>query len=325
MRLLILGGTNFVGRHIAEGAIARGLDVTLFNRGITNASLFPEGTHLRGDRLGDASALEGIAFDAVIDTSCYHPRALELPITAGYYCFVSTISVYADHSPSGIDETAALCATPDPLPDPADSPGGSYGGLKAECERVVARRFGEQVLIVRPGLIVGPHEAADRFTYWVARAARGGEILLPAEPDRQVQLIDARDLAEWILGMTARAATGAFNATGPATPLTMRDVIDTCIDVAGTEATCTWVSGDRLAAEGVGEWVEMPMWLHDSGAAGIFSVANSRAVNAGMTFRPLRETARDTLEWHRTRAVASLKAGLAPQREAELLQKFHAR
>jgi 2'-hydroxyisoflavone reductase len=319
MRLLILGGTVFLGWHLAADAAARGHAVTLFHRGRT----VPEGLdgieRVLGDRTRDLSALRAREWDAVIDTSGYEPEvvgrsAQELTGRAGHYTFLSTVSVYADFSRAGLDEDGLL----------AELPGDStYGPLKALCERAVAERFHGPALVVRPGLIAGPRDPTDRFTYWVRRAARGGTILAPGNPNRQVQLIDVRDLARWTIDMVEGSATGVFNATGPDRRLTMGELLDTCVAVGGTPARVTWVDDQVLLGAGIEPWTDLPLWLpaNDADHAGFMSIDVGRALAAGLRFRPLAETALDTLAWDRGRHGARPgPAKLSLQREAELLR-----
>jgi 2'-hydroxyisoflavone reductase len=314
MKILFLGGTKFLGRHLVEDALARDWDVSTFTRGLTNPDLFPNAEHLTGDRLGDTSTLDGKYFDAVIDTSGYHPRAIG-EVKTDFYCFVSSISAYADLSKLGVSEDSPLAELNGPMPDEFDPE--QYGALKVVCEREVARLY-KQNLIVRPGLIVGPHDPTDRFTYWPARAARGGTILAPGRPQRQVQLIDVRDLAAWMLDMTERTETGTFNAIDS---LTMESMLLACIAAAGTGPVIEWRGDQWLLDQEVEPWSEFPLWLpEDSEYAGMLAADASRAIAKGLTFRPAVETARDTLEWDRIRPPGAREAGMDPAREAELLR-----
>ena len=317
MKLLLLGGTRFVGRWICDVALERGHQVTIFTRGLTNSDAVPGAEHLRGDRMSDASSLKGRSFDAVIDSSAYHPRAVTVAgesIRAGHYVFISTLSVYADASKRGSRESDALADPPSPLPD--EFVPEQYGPLKVACEREAARLFGDRLAVVRPGLIAGPLDYSDRFTYWPARAARGGDMLVPGPADRPVQLIDARDLAAWTLDLAERSATGIFNATGPAEPITMADVIEACVTASESDARAVWTDPQWLVEQGVQEWSDMPLWLRDDG---LMTASNASAVVAGLSFRPLLETTLDTLAWDRTRDPGPRAAGLTSSREAELL------
>lgn len=328
MRVLILGGTQFLGRHLAAAALAQGHSVTLFNRGSKSEGLFPDAEHLRGDRDGDLSALSGRTWDIAIDTSGYVPRVVRasVQLLAGaveHYTFVSSISVYAGWpEASRIDEDAPVGTLSDSTIEEVN--GETYGPLKALCEQAALETLPGQTLIVRPGLIVGPYDPTDRFSYWPARVARGGEMLAPGRPERPVQVIDARDLAEWILRMAADRATGTFNATGPAYPLTMAEVLSEAKRVSSSETTITWVPDDFLEQQQVGAWVEVPLWIPEREGPGVGDVNCARALAAGLTFRPLAGTIRATLDWLATRpADYTWKAGLTPEREAEVLAAWH--
>ena len=328
MRLLILGGTVFAGRALTDAALAAGHEVQHVNRGRTQPP-DPRVPTLHADRADPAAlqaALAGQAdWDAVIDTSGYLPQVVRESAAAlrgrtRRYCFVSTISVYASFAASGFDEDAPVLPTPDPLPEKLEME--LYGALKAGCEQVVRAAFGERVLIVRPGLIVGPHDPTDRFTYWPARLARGGTVLAPGRPQRQVQFIDVRDLAEWTVAALERDLPGTFNATGPATPLTMGELLATARVVAGNEAKLEWVPDEFLVEHGVAPWKDLPLWIPDAdpAMAGLMGISNTRALRAGLRLRPLDVTLQATLEWAQSRpAEQPWKAGLTPGREAELL------
>ncbi|HEU5440175.1 MAG TPA: NAD-dependent epimerase/dehydratase family protein [Ktedonobacterales bacterium] len=347
MRLLVLGGTVFLGRHLVGEALARGHQVTLFNRGQHGPELFPEAERLRGDRDGDLEALRGRTWDAAIDTSGYVPRVVRasaelLADAVGTYAFVSSISVYRDFSRIGMDETAPVATLEDETTE--EVTGETYGALKALCEREVERTLPGRALIVRPGLIVGPHDPTGRFTYWPTRVARGGEVLAPTPPERPVQIIDGRDLAAWMLTMVERRAAGVYQAAGPAEPLTLGALLDTCAEVCRTEAAdsdarITWVDEAFLQEHGVGPWVELPLWIpsSDESERGLDAVDCGRAIGTGLTFRPLSETVRDTLRWDVARRAAGgsasavgsgpvrMPAGLEPAREEELLRAWHER
>jgi len=323
MRLLVLGGTVFLGRHIVTAALARGHDVTLFNRGRQNPDLFPEVEKLRGDRDGDLSALRGRPFDAVVDTSGYRPEqtramAETLGGTVGHYTFVSTMSAYRECPPGrSFDEHAPLAEGHE-----------GYGALKARCEEALEAALPGRAAHVRPGLIVGPHDPTDRFTYWPRRVARGGDVLAPGRPERPVQLIDGRDLAEWCVRLAEERRTGAFNAIGPAATLTMRHLLETCHGAAGSAARFRWVADEDLLAADVKPWTELPLWIpeNDPSHGGLLLADHRRALAAGLAFRPLAHTVRDTLEWDRstdrtTRESPIRVTPLAPEREAELLAR----
>jgi 2'-hydroxyisoflavone reductase len=315
--LLVLGGTKFLGRATVQAALARGHDVTLFNRGRTNPDLFPEAEHLQGDRDGDLSVLEGRTFDAVVDTSGYVPRTVRASAEAladsKLYLFVSSISVYADFS-TGQDETAPTAELGEHSADELREDYANYGALKALCEHEVEAVFGFRALTVRPGLIVGPWDPTGRFTYWPHRIARGGDVLVPAPPEAKAQFIDVRDLAAWLVALCERGQTGTYNATSPGT--SWRELVETCRDVAGSDARFVWLPGAFLAGQGVGQWMELPLWLHDLDKVGLLDV--SRGIEAGLTFRPLEETVAATL----ADAETTDTAGLTPEREAELLNAW---
>jgi 2'-hydroxyisoflavone reductase len=328
MRLLILGGTVFVGRALTDAALAAGHEVQHVNRGRTQPP-DPRVQTLHADRADPAALREALSghpdWDAVIDTSGYLPQVVGESVAAlrgrtRRYCFISTISVYASFPASGFDEDAPVLPTPEPLPEKLEME--LYGALKAGCEEVVRAAFAERSLVVRPGLIVGPHDPTDRFTYWPVRLARGGTVLAPGRPQRQVQFIDVRDLAEWVVAALERDLAGTFNATGPASPLTMRELLATARVVAESEAELEWVPDEFLVEHGAGAWKELPLWIPeaDPAMAGLMAASNARALRAGLRFRPLDVTLQATLEWARTRpADHAWKAGLTAEREGELL------
>lgn len=322
MKILILGGTRFLGRHLVDAALACGHEVTLFNRGKTNPDLYPEKTIL-GDRDGGLDALAGRQWDAVIDTCGYFPRlvrdsAQALVDSVEHYTFISSISVYADESTPDLDESAAVGTIEDESVE--EITGETYGPLKALCEQAVQAAYPEGALIIRPGLIVGPHDSSDRFTYWPARLARGGEVLAPGDPQMPVQIIDARDLAEWNIRLVEDRVTGVFNATGPENLLTMQEVIETCQQASGVPAEITWVSEEFLLEQKVAPFTDLPLWLPEA-VWGMSQVNISRAVAAGLSFRPLAETVADTLAWSQSRpADYEWINGLKPERETELLK-----
>jgi 2'-hydroxyisoflavone reductase len=309
LKLLLIGGPKFVGHALIEAALAGGHEVTTFNRGQTNPGLFPEIEKLHGDRDGGLDALRGRSWDAVLDTSGYVPRVVRqsaelLADAAGRYAFVSSISYYADYREPRVED--------DPPEELGDQPDdrlledyANYGALKALCEQEVARAFGDRALLVRPGLIVGPNDPTDRFTYWPRRVERGGPILVP--PDQPVQMIDVRDLAEWMLRLVEEGRGGAFNATSPPGAITFSSMLEAC-----GARDIVWVDEAFLAEHEVEGWSDLPCWVPTTEGAAFQLVDVSRAVDAGLTFRPLAQTARDVPEW-------TGKAGLQPEREAELL------
>lgn len=335
MKLLVLGGTIFLGRHLVEAALAHGHEVTLFNRGRSNPELFSGVEKLRGDRDGGLDALRNRAWDAVIDTCGYVPRVVRasaelLADSVGHYTFLSSISVYADFRTRGMDETAPMGTLDDPAVE--EVTGATYGPLKALCEQAVEEAMTGRALNIRPRLIVGPHDPSERFTYWVRRIARGGEVLAPGPPEGAVQFIDARDLAEWTLNMIESRQAGVYNATGPGYTLTMGRLLEACREVIGSDARLIWVNGRFLLECGVKPWSDLPVWVpqDDPAYAGFASINCSKAIQSGLAFRPVEETVRDTLAWA-TAHPASSKSGpalpaLTPEREAELLRawkQFH--
>jgi 2'-hydroxyisoflavone reductase len=317
MRLLVLGGTKFLGRHVVEAALARGDEVTIFTRGQTNPDLFPEVERLRGDRDGKLDALAGREWDAVIDPSCYVPRIARqsgelLRDAVGRYVFVSTVSVYADFG-KPIDEGSPLAELEDPETEEVME---HYGALKAACEHVFDELYGDRVTHVRAGLIVGPHDPTDRFTYWPRRLDEGGEVLAPGNADAPVQFVDARDLAAFMLLLAERGPGGPVNATGPAAPLTMRETLERI----APGADLRWVDDQAVLDAGVDPWMELPLWLPGDEMAHLMDVDIARALAAGLTFRPLEETARDTLAW--SKSAGEQRETLSRAKERSILDAF---
>ena len=309
----MLGGTKFLGRAIAGDALARGHELTLFTRGTTNPDLFPEAERIRGDRKRDLAALEGRTWDAVIDTSGYLPAdvraSAELLRDSGRYVFVSSVSVYADFS-SGPTEESPTAELGSMQEDELAADYSNYGPLKALAEAEVERVFGDRALIVRPGLIVGPHDPTGRFTYWAHRLARGGELLAPAPPERRSQFIDVRDLAAWILDAAEQGLTGTYNATNQG--VSWSELL------AGAEVT--WVADEFLQEHEVGPWMELPLWIPDPEWVGMHSIDVGRALAAGLSFRPLEETIRGAAQ-----APLQDGVGLTPEREGDLLAAWHSK
>ncbi len=320
MRLLLLGGPRFLGRALTDAALERGHELTFFNRGTTNAELYPEIERIVGDRAGDLSGLEGREWDAVVDTCGYLPSVVrasaETLAACGLYCFVSSISVYADFR-TPVDEDSPLAELAD-LPDD-EVTDESYGPLKALCERAAMEVFGDRALVVRPGLICGPHDPTGRFTYWPHRLARGGEALAPAPPEKPLQTIDVRDLVEWIVTLCERRTRDVYNATHPG--VTWEELLHTCRDVARGDAEITWVAPEFLVEQNVGPWMELPLWLVDPASEYADRVDVRRAIAAGLRFRPLDETVSATL----SSAETTSSAGPTPNREAELLAAWRGR
>lgn len=328
MNLLIIGGTIFLGRHLVESALARGHAVTLFNRGQHNPDLFPAVEKIHGDRTLDLSPLHSRRWDAVIDTCGYVPRVVQasaegLAGATDHYTFISSCSVY-DLKAAAPDESSRVLTMADPSVETVN--GETYGPLKALCEQAAEAAMPGRVLNIRPGLIVGPHDPSDRFSYWPVRVARGGEVLAPGRPERGVQFIDGRDLADWIIRMVEERLTGIYNATGPAAPVPMGHLLDVCREVAGSDASFTWIPDQWLEEHKAGPWMEVPLWVPEGGADGLFSSNIGKAVAAGLTFRPLADTVRDTLVWEETRpAGLERRAGLKAEKETDLLRAWHAK
>jgi 2'-hydroxyisoflavone reductase len=324
MRLLVLGGTVFLGRHVVAEALAVGHEVTTFTRGQTNPDLFPEAEHLHGDRDGNLSALAGREWDAVIDTSGYVPRVVRqsgelLRDAVGRYVFVSSISVYADFS-APPDETSPTGELDDPATEDVQE---HYGALKAACEGTLDELYGERATHVRAGLIAGPYDPTNRFTYWPVRIAEGGDVLVPDVPERLVQFVDARDLARWMLRLATHGPGGATNATGPAQPTTMAEVVDRIAAALGARCRWHWIDSETLLAAGVEPWTELPLWLPGAEYAGLLQADTTKARSAGLVFRPVEETAVDTLAWART--GGEQRPTLARARERELLAGYGVR
>lgn len=325
MNVLLLGGTRFVGRHIADALAARGHEVTLFNRG-SDPSVHAELEQVHGDRARDLQRLDGRSWDAVVDTSGYTPdvvgtSARYFAERARRYVFVSTISVYDHERTSGPDEDSPLMQFPQGA-DPSQYSDERYGALKVLCETQVNDIFGDRAAIVRPGLVAGPFDPTDRFTYWPVRFDEGGDVLAPAAAAR-VQYIDARDLAAFVAGLAEGAAAGTYNCVTPRGSLTFADLFDACLAQASAEdANVVAMPDEFFATHNVRPWTELPLWIPSaSELAGIAAADSSRALAAGLHIRPLRETVRDTLAWARVaeKRPGALKAGLSPEREAELL------
>lgn len=321
MKLLVLGGTVFLGRHVVTEALAAGHDVTTFTRGQSNPGLFPDAEQLIGDRDGDLVALRGGSWDGVVDTSGFVPRIVRqsgelLREAVGRYVFVSSISAYADLS-RPYDEGAPTGELDDPS---SEDIGQFYGPLKAACERVLDELYAERTTVVRAGLIAGPYDQTDRFTYWPVRLSEGGDVLAPGTPDRPVQFIDARDLARWLIELAASGPAGAVNATGPATPLTMGDLLDRLIAALGSDCRLHWVDSETLVSEGVEPWSELPLWLPGAEYAGLPQANIERALAAGLDLRPIEQTAVNTLDW--ACRAGEQRVTLPREREEELLAKY---
>ncbi len=334
--MLVLGGTAFLGPEVVAEAKGLGYRITLFNRGKTNPGMFPDLEKLRGDRDGDLKALEGRTWDVVVDTSGYFPKQVRasaglLAKSTKHYVFVSSISVFDDTSRPGLDESSPVGRLPAGTdPDSLTKiTGGSYGPLKALCEEAAEKAMPGRVLNVRPGLIVGPGDRSDRFTYWPVRVARGGAVLAPGAPTDPIQIIDVRDLAAWIVRAADERVAGVFNATGPKDVLTIGTLLATCKDVSRSDATFRWADAAFLEASKVSAWSDMPVWLPPAGeTAGASAVSARKAIARGLTFRPLAATVEDTLAYWRSLPAerrTKMRAGISPEREAEVLRALDAR
>jgi 2'-hydroxyisoflavone reductase len=338
MDLLVIGGGRFLGRHLVEAALARGDRVTVFNRG-QSAPALAGVLALQGDRQGDLAALNSGRWDAVVDTCGYLPRdvarmASALAGRAGRYVFVSSVSAYA----------SAARPTPEDAPlgriDDPDTPvvdGRSYGPLKALCEAAATQAFGAtQTILLRPGLIVGPHDPTGRFTWWPARLARAAAdqqpVLAPGAPPRALQFIDVRDLAAWVLRLVDAGAAGPFNAVAPPGFSTWGALLQACAEAAAATPSLVWVPDHHLLSHGVQPWMDLPLWLPAEGPdaaehAAFMAVPTDRVQALGLGCRPVAETVFDTLAWwQRLPAERQVfgNTGLAPEREAAVLATWHA-
>ena len=333
MKMLVIGGTHFVGRHAVEQAVGRGHEITVFHRGESEpGDGFPDIEHVHGDRDGGLSPLEGRTWDAALDTCGYVPRVVRqsarLPgIAAGHYTFVSSLSVYPDDvDPRATEGTPGHSP---PFPDTKEITDESYGPLKVACELEVQGAFPGRALVVRPGFIVGPHDPRDRFPYWVRRAAVGGEMLAPEPADLRVQLIDVRDLAAFVIDHIEAGTGDVFNVTGPERVLTMRELLEACVAGGDVNTETIWVGQAflrerRLHEAGEHGWEQLPYWYPESAGFSAFDV--SKALGAGLRFRPLAETIADTLAWDRRRGQSSpLGAGITLEAERELLDAWRER
>ena len=324
-----MGGTAFVGRHIARAAVDRGHEVTLFHRGQTGAALFPEATHLTGDRNQDLAALAAGQWDATVDVSAYLPRqvsslAAALDGRGGQYLFISSASVYRTPVAPGFGEDAPLNELPDP--DTEEITLETYGGLKVACERTATALFGPSTTIVRPTYVIGPYDKSYRFTWWVERIARGGQVLAPGDPADPIQVIDARDLGTWTVSLLDRRIAGAFHAVSPAPPFGFGQLLDAiAAAVAPPGTTLTWVSSDFLKAEGEND-ESLPLWPAADSESDINAADPARAYAAGLAPRPLAHSVTQT---HAAEQAAPTRQpdgiGLTPEREAELLARSAAR
>jgi 2'-hydroxyisoflavone reductase len=329
MNLLIIGGTRFVGRHLAQIALAQGHNVTLFHRGQTNPDIFPEATMLHGDRKTEEglTVLKDKQWDAVIDTCGYEPRFTKssadiLKDSVGLYCFISTISVYS--GPFGVNSDENITLAQIENPDEATLTNETYGALKVCCEKTITDVFGDKALIVRPGLIVGPNDETDRFGYWPHRVAQGGTVIAPGTPDLPTQFVDVRDLAQFTLHAVQSKLFGAYNVAGK--HWTMGDVLSACEEIAPVGTTVQWVPEEWLIANDVQPWMHLPLWIAstDPDMLGFNRLSDAKAIKARLTYRPLTETVQDTLAWDAARIATenTWKNTLSLEREIELLGMF---
>jgi nucleoside-diphosphate-sugar epimerase len=323
MRLLILGGTVFLGRHVAAEALSRGHEVTVFHRGRHGANLFPEAEHLIGERGSDLRALDGRSWDVAVDTSGYQPAdvaassALLAAAGVEHLAFISTCNVYPTWPAEPVSEETAVWTE-----------GDDYGPNKAACEREAEAALPGRVAKLRAGLLCGPHDNVFRLPWWVGRIGRGGEVLAPGDPDRTVQLIDARDLATWIVDLGEARRPGTFNATAPAGRTTMRDVLEAAVAATGSDARLTWVPDDALAAAGLDPWTEVPLWLPEADGPGTWRIDAARAEAAGLRCRPIADTVAGVWAWLATGGPEAegedwlsphAATGMSAEREREVL------
>lgn len=317
MKLLIIGGTGFLGRHLVDAALQRGHELTLFNRGLRDPKLFLQVEQLHGNRDGELAILQGRHWDAVIDTCGYVPRVVGASAEAvasltNHYTFISSISVYADFSKANMDEHASVATLADEHIEEVTNE--TYGALKALCEQAAEKAIPDRTLIIRPGLIVGPGDYTDRFTYWPHRVAQGGEMLAPGNPRQQTQFIDGRDLAAWTVHMVEAGKHGVYNATGPDYALAMGQFLDACKTVTGSDARFTWVNDAFLTQHDV----DLPLYAPEE-YRGARAINCRKAIAEGLSFRPVADTIRDTLDWKGK--DTELKVGL--KQEQQLLQEWH--
>jgi 2'-hydroxyisoflavone reductase len=322
MKVLVLGGTRFLGRHIVERLATGGDRIVCFHRGETHCPL-PDGVEERyGDRNADLSAVAAERWDAIVDTSCQRPEQMErsLALHADRYVFISTVNVYADLRRPGVTEDAPTIQTFDPSDEAA-----AYGGNKAACERLLLQTYPREAVVLRPGLIVGKWDPTGRFTYWCRRFARGGRVLAPGHPDRWIQFIDAADIADFVQHAISVGTTGTFSIVGPQVPMTMAQLLYACASVAAQlgapPADILWADDAFLMQRDVAQWTELPLWLTEAEYAGILTLNNAKALAAGLRTRPVEQTVRAILEWIENDSGVP-GGGMTPEREAELLDEL---
>jgi 2'-hydroxyisoflavone reductase len=324
MRILFIGGTRFVGRAMAEAAVAAGHEITLLHRGQHGSELFPDATHLLADRDHDLSVLAAGTWDATVDVAAYVPRQVDAVARAldgrgGHHVLVSTVSVYADPDGPDAGEDASLL---DPPTDDVETvTGETYGPLKVACERAAERAYGDRLTIIRPTYVIGPHDPTGRFPWWVVRAARGGELIAPGPADAPMQVIDARDMGTWTVELVERGVPGVFTAARPW--FTYREMLEVVMDATGAGATMTWVDGPWLVEQGV-DVQQLPLWS-EARYEWSLAMATGRAAAAGLSHRPMADTVRDILDWSRhpgDETVLDPNWGLPAKRETALLEAW---
>lgn len=342
MRILVLGGSRFLGRSFVEVAQAQNHEVTVFNRGNQNDGL-KDVEIITGDRFGELRELQNRYWDAVLDTSGFIPYTVQnttnlLKDRIDHYTFISSISVYKDWVPENLDETYPVSEMSlekaNELSKDVNGPMYEYyGHFKALCEQIAEKNMPDRMLNVRAGQLIGPNDYTDRIPYWVHRIAKGGKVLVPGNPNRRVQVIDNHDLSKWILEMMAVRSGGTFNATGPDYFLTMKEFLDECIKVSGSDAELIWADEKFLLDQKVSPWTELPLWVPENYPLspeleqpwkGAFSISIEKAVQSGLNFRPLEESLTEIYEWEKKRnlSVDDWKSGMREEREKALLSKW---
>ncbi len=330
LKILVLGGTGFLGPHTVNAAVAQGHTVTLFNRGKTNPNMFPDLEKIKGDRnTDDIKQLAGRKWDVVIDTSAYYPRSVNLAMSAlkdniQQYLLVSTISVYADWSKVGMDETAPVGTLDDPTTETIT--GTTYGPLKALCEQAAEKHMPGRVTIIRPGLIVGPRDKTDRFTYWPVRIKKGGRVLAPGDGNDFIQIIDVRDLAEWMVYCLNHSIIGVYNAQSNGGDITIKKLLNTCVKELNPSAELVWVDTEFLQQQQVAAWQEMPTWIPPEGDyLGSGTMSSKLAYSNGLKERPLNVIVKDCYDWFASlpkERQAKLRAGISQEKEAKVLKAW---
>lgn len=324
LKILILGGTTFLGPHLVQELQQHGHEVTIFTRG-NQSSKFSNVEELHGDRDGDLEALKNRSWDAIIDTSGHLPRLVKessklLTSSTNHYTFISTIGVYQDFYKQQIDENYPVAKLENENTEEITEK--NYGALKTACEEVIQSYFPNRYLIIRPGLIVGPLDPTGRFAYWPIRVKKGGEILAPGSPNHLLQVIDVRDLAKWIVTMVEQQATGIYNVTGPAKPMNFKQLLKECQDVTSSNASLTWIDEDFLIEHQIQDWVEIPLWLsYKRNMPGFLNVSIEKALKAGLTFRPISETIKAVLDEDKEK-INKNQNGLNAEKERMLLDRW---